>query len=520
MTEQLENTVSPLMHSAALTASVTARTITGLVVPYGEPGATSAGLVSIRAGAVRLPADLSRVKLLNFHSNEVGGVAESIGYAINAQDTPDGLVMTFKIGNTPQGDLALQAAAERVKDGLSVELRNVKVHGDEVVGADLTAVAHVPMPAYDRSRISSIAAQATYNHEHDDPNQENSMTTTAPEQTPEETPAEETPAEETPAEQTPEEQPAEAGELTAGAHMPATMTGTAPRRRRKQLELADVFASISELNRFGSSPELTAALADIGYSSSPWAQQPDYVGELWSGVDYKRKFVPLLVGRKLTSLKAKGWRWVTPPEMADYAGDKAAIPSNAVELEEVLATAQRLAGGHDIDRAYWDFGDTEFVESYYRKQAESYAKKSDARAGAFIAASASGATAAADFLSAIVTAVDEVEDETDGDASYVIVNKTDFRTELLGITNNDVPAFLKELLNIEPGQFVRAPSTIVPQGTVIAGVKQAGAFYELGETPIRVQAVNVANGGNDLGVFGYTASILEHETGIRKVTFA
>jgi hypothetical protein len=43
---------------ALLTASVGERLLRYLVLPYGEQGRTSAGLLTINAGAVTLPADV------------------------------------------------------------------------------------------------------------------------------------------------------------------------------------------------------------------------------------------------------------------------------------------------------------------------------------------------------------------------------------------------------------------------------------------------------------------------------
>ena len=78
---------------AQLAADLTARTMTGVVVPYGQPGNTSAGRLTVRAGAVRVPDNLRTVKLLRDHDR-----SRPVGYATAATDTVDGLVMSFRIG--------------------------------------------------------------------------------------------------------------------------------------------------------------------------------------------------------------------------------------------------------------------------------------------------------------------------------------------------------------------------------------------------------------------------------------
>lgn len=306
--------------------------------------------------------------------------------------------------------------------------------------------------------------------------------------------------------------------VTASATVPAFTAANSSRRNAGE-SLERLFAAVAAHNSGHMSPELTAALQDIVYNASPFATQPDYVGELWSGVQYVRKFVPLLNQRPLRSLKTKGWFWDTPPEVADYAGDKAAIPSNATVLDDLEVTATRLAGGHDIDRAYYDFGDTEFIQSYYRKLAESYARKSDAKALADIiaAAGAASATVGTDLLDAVAIGVDEIDDATGATATFAIVNNTD-RRGLLTIGANDVPAYLSDILHIDPRNFVA--SSTVPAGSVVVGTKAAMDHLELPGSPIRVSAVNIPNGGNDEAVFGYRATMVQDAGGLALVTFA
>ena len=120
-----------------------ARTLAGIAVPYGQVGATSAGRLTIDAGAIRVPDDLRRVKLFREH-----GRTTPVGYALTSTDSPDRLEMTFTVGRTPDGDTALLEASEGIRDALSVELDNVKIEGGHVTGADLVAVAQVAVPAF------------------------------------------------------------------------------------------------------------------------------------------------------------------------------------------------------------------------------------------------------------------------------------------------------------------------------------------------------------------------------------
>src|SRR4029077_11587115 len=92
-------------------ADTDARTLAGVAIPYGEAGSTSAGRLTIDAGAIRVPDQLRRIKLFREH-----GRTTPVGYATTATDSPDTLDMTFAVGRTPDGDTALLEATEGIRD--------------------------------------------------------------------------------------------------------------------------------------------------------------------------------------------------------------------------------------------------------------------------------------------------------------------------------------------------------------------------------------------------------------------
>lgn len=295
----------------------------------------------------------------------------------------------------------------------------------------------------------------------------------------------------------------------------AAPTGTAGR------SITEVSAALARVFAHTSRPELEAALSDITNTAVyETVGQDSYVGKLWEAKQYNRRFVDLLRPGTLTSWRIKGWKWGVKPVVADYAGDKAAISSNSPTVVPVEEEAARLAGGHDIDRKFRDFNDTEFLEAYFQAMTESYATKSDAKALAFILASAStpvgNATASGgDVLDAAILASSLLEDLTDGaQPDYFLANRTDVRA-LGGVTEQDRKAYL-ELFGVDFSKF--RTSSSVTAGSVIAGMKGAGTFYELGGSPIRVEAVDVANGGIDEALFGYWGTILHDANGIVKAT--
>lgn len=503
----------PAAELVAATTSQGARTLTGTAVPYGVPGNTSAGRIAVAAGAIALPENLARVKLVAEHLNP----PRPIGYATDADDTPEGLRMAFHVANTPDGDSALLEASEGVRDAFSVELADVTLASDgaTVTAARLTAVALVTVPAFESAIVTEIAASQ--------PKEEG--TPAMPENT-EATPAttEATEAPAVTAASAPTNPPAPAQAATPSP-VPATMPTDLGTARPARHQLEDFYAAQSRVLTGRSRPDLEAALADITYTGNEFTSRDDYSGELWSGLSYQRRYVGMLNPGRLTSYKGTGWRWVTKPAVADYAGDKTPVPSNQPTTEATEWTAARLAGAHDLDRKFIDFGDTEFIASYYRALTESYALQSDLKARAFILASATTSAtvlpAGSSILDAALVAKMELENAEDdgfaaGTPDYYLVNSTDYAS-LMGVKASDVSAFLSAL-GIDPSKFTA--TNAVPAGSVIAGVKAAGTFRELPGSPIRVETVDLANGGVDGGVFGYYATELHNAKGIVEVTIA
>lgn len=146
-----------------LEVDATARTITGLLVPFGVPGATSQGRLTYSAGSLRW-SEPRRVKLLVEHDQN-----RSCGYATELTETPEGLRGTFYVPPGQLGDTALAEAASGVRDGLSVgvELDDVTLQklrrstGQPVAASgQLRETSTVSVPAFDAARIENVAAAA------------------------------------------------------------------------------------------------------------------------------------------------------------------------------------------------------------------------------------------------------------------------------------------------------------------------------------------------------------------------
>ncbi|WP_147291500.1 hypothetical protein [Corynebacterium senegalense] len=243
---------------------------------------------------------------------------------------------------------------------------------------------------------------------------------------------------------------------------------------------------------------------------------PQWLGELWSNVTYQRRIVPLLSSAPLTGMKAKGYRWKDRPGVEKYAGDKAEIPSKPASVESVEMEAQRWAGGNDLDRAFWDFNETEILRAYWAAMAESYAKETDLDAAAWLIEQATTIeTPAPDLIRGIARAGLDVLNKTDQDATFALVNPLDIES-LLDFAELDAPKFMDAVPIANPNKWTT--SNAVTRGTAIVGTKSAATFYELTGSPLRVEAEHIAHGGRDAALFGYTAHLLNKPGGIAKIT--
>jgi hypothetical protein len=142
---------------------VEARTIFGLVIPWGATSSLNRGhRYTFASGSVELPADSSRVKMRVAHQR-----GTDVAYAMEFVDSPPGLRpglwARFKVARGPEGDRALQLAADKVWDGLSVGLReestfDYSLSPSPAVHAIIAEVSLTPDPSFTDSRVHSVTA--------------------------------------------------------------------------------------------------------------------------------------------------------------------------------------------------------------------------------------------------------------------------------------------------------------------------------------------------------------------------
>lgn len=497
-------TVTPQDQYPPLVAE-SARTITGLVLPWEQFGRTSNGALKFSAGAIRVPRDITRVKLLAGHSPS--GIP--VGHATSWESKPEGLHMTFKFGSSDDATRALQAASDHVIDAFSIEAYGIEAEGTTVKSSILSAVALVPMPAFANARVATVTASAPSpsddGDEEDDQTTETETETTTPPASPSDD------DEDTDNDQNEDDMH---NQLT-----PGTLPGTAPSTP------AETHASFNQVVDYltaaasgDSAAELHAELTDITDAGMTNRAAPQWLGELWNGVTYERRIIPLLTQAPLTSRKAIGYRWTKKPGVDKYKGDKTEIPSKPAAVEPVERDAQRWAGGNDLDRVFWDFNESEFLAAYWRAMAESYAYETDREAGKFLVDNAQAVDGTADnLIHAVARGSIAISQDLRSPASFVLLNPNDYES-ILQLTALYAPKYLDIIPATDPKNWVT--SEFVPAGSVILGAKPAVTHYELAGSPLRVEAEHIAKGGRDAALFGYTALMLNRPEGLRTVKFS
>ena len=516
-----------------LAADTGSRVLRYLLLPFGSEGRTNLGRLTASESSVTIPEDLSGLTVnLEHDESAVVGKFESV------TKTTDGLEAEIRVLATRAGDDALTEAAEGVRTGISVELDRPLIRAGRLIAGVLDGAAMCRTPAFPDARLlaSDVGDLPDDFPEYNLPAESSTESTdeitvngvtyvvkrtttsktevdaksgTAPSDEPE-----------TPAESEPDVN----ARLAATAAPIPTHGGTS---NAQTSSAGDMFRLLASAHREGGPARLTAALADIVPANVVAMEQPQFVGELWNGKAYQRRIVPLFNHASLTGLKVQGWRWVTKPVVAPYAGNKTAVPSNTVATEQVPITAERIAGAHDIDRKHRDFNDEEFWRAYYAAMTESYAQVSDTQVLADVVTAAQSITpgdvpaGVSPAMAAIVDGALAVLQGTRTLPTFAIV-AVDLYRDILLTREDDTLTYLNAALGLEDGtvqtfKVVPALGGELESGQVLVGARDAVTVHELGETPIRVEAENIAQGGIDAGVFGYYAVNVHDEDGLALV---
>lgn len=495
------------------------RTVRGLLVPWNELSRVSSTKnkpVKFPPGGVRVPRDVSIVGLNRQHDRY-----DPFGRAAVLDTAHErGLYAEFTIADTEEGDAWLADHGNLVR--LSPELRDIIRDADgETASATLTGAALVEAGAFASAGLFAVDEE--------------------PEPDPEPDPKDPEPDPASDPDPAPKPDPEEEEDDTMGAAT-ATEVMLAGYGASKPAELtkSGFFRMIDDVMGGRASAEARSfvaqnagagesgmfALSDIDYDGTGGVgakmSPAQWIGEVET-LSYVPVWTDLFPTEPLTSLTLGGWKWGTKPTGGTWTGNKDAIPSNTPTVTPVSDTATRWAGGHDIAREHRDFGTPGFFESYNAAMRESYEQWKDTTivrtevvAGAtdIEADNPSGLTIGAGWSALIDGAAQLV---ANGFVPTFAVVELSLWKAMMKVPSSDTLGYLEAALNLEAGSlsgFTFRPAAGLTAGHIIVGSRTAASVYQLPGSPVRAEALNIANGGIDVGLFGYAGLLIRNAAGI------
>lgn len=539
------------------------RTVKGLLLPFGElsrPNLSKTEPVMFSAASVSIPRDPSAVTLNDEHDR-----FNPIGRATALEVTDAGVVAEFTIFNTDEGDAYLENPTKRK---LSAELGSLMRAGAKAVRSRLTGAAVCTEGAFASAALFSLAPGVSAEFAEEVPSSDEYSapeSSSSSEYTTEFTDSEgvrwrrvEKSVRETtvtqisdsaPAdEDNPEDSKEETMTASAAGQTPAPLVSPNVAPPVRDVDLHAVFSAMANIKngvQVEDNESALFALADItttGAGALPAAGviQPAWVGKLWQGKEYVRKYLPLnnhtfgpidLGGRA-------GFRLDQGTALVQErtTGEKKELPTGSASTSRRESTRKSFGYAADV-AAEWSYlsGGAEVLESFWKGVANSYAKVTDlvGLASMFRVASRdtgaalsrmiapgslpAGTPANSAYYPGIVQLIQAIEaiSDADDDPSWAVVNPVLWQ-QLIFTPKDLLPEFISLAVGVGTGEanadgkitVRKAPQsafigTKATDPQVIAGAKNAIEFKELGTTPIQIEALNVAKFGVDRATVGF-----------------
>jgi hypothetical protein len=550
------------------------REIEGLLLPFGElsrPNLSGTEPVMFSASAVALPRDPSIVTLNDEHDrfNPLGrGVAFTL--------TDAGVVGRFAVANTDEGDAFLASYSDGTgKRKLSAELGSLVRNGANAVRSRLTGAAVCADGAFESAALFSLAPGTTAefttdvpaSDEYSSPDRDNSSRTVSEftdsegkrwrrieeyssKSYVEEIADAETPAEETPTSSEEETMTAAAATSAQTPAAPALFSGApTPAPEPADVDMNAFFSAFHAMKNARSADTETAlmALADIttGGSLANGVTPKAWVGRLWQGKRYQRKFIDLAthVYGAIDINGREGYRLNDTDGLVKKrtTGEKTELPTGSATSNKRSSTRDSYGYAADIAQE-WNYltGGADVLQQFWQGVADSYAKVTDIdardtlirvamnRDGAALSARVApaslpaGTPANSAYYPGVVQLIQAIEaiSDADDDPAWAIVNPV-LWSQLIYTPRELLPEFVSLSVTAGSGEanvdgkvvVKKAPQSAFP-GTnaanpqVAAGSKAAVEFKELGETPIQIDAVEVAKFGLDRSIVGFVETFI------------
>jgi hypothetical protein len=505
-----------------LASDIGNRILSYLLLPFGEPGNTSAGTVTASAGTITIPEDPSTLVANDEHEYRA-----PLGRFVSVTEEANGIKASVKVAATRAGDDLLTLAAEGLKTGISVEIADPVIRAGKLLAGKLSGAGFVVRPAFPSAQLTASDVGELDGEPAEDP------------EDPEENPADPAPAEQEESVLTEEEkaaaiQAAEQAKLEASAPAPAAhknllahladlagKTRTASTTVREGgVSVDDLTAAVFNMDAV-TNPDLKAAAFDVITQTDMFDQTstPQYVDELWKGRHRPQIYVPLVNPQTLTSMVVEGWKIVKKPVWGDWdpaftgtppAEQMTDIPTNEVTFDKDSWTAKRLARGNRFDRIHVDFPNPAAMAVFLREEAQALSDLLDEKTKDFIVATAKTVTAngadKADPWAKLVFGIANVLEYST--PTYAIIGN-DLWRQMQNTSDIDRRAWIETRLGLEDGTlqgFKLQPARLSDtemNTKIVVGAKPAIDLHTPPGAPIRVDAQELQKGAIDKAAFAY-----------------
>lgn len=495
-------------------ADVANRTITGMVVPFGVSGNTSAGAVVFEFGSFQ------QFKAEEIILNKEHSRTDPLGRGIagSEQITPAGISMSFKIAGTNAGTDALIEAAEGLRPAFSIEASADEYTIDKgvmrVSAATLQQVAHVTNPAFKSALITDVAAS----EEESD----------APETS--EAAAEENPEGTTMENETPE---VEAAEVEAA---PAVIQAAAPIRTAPRSPIVDGTSYLEH--------SIKAAMGND--DSRQYVRAADESTTTNTGLTlapHLQEFISTSIGGRpsidaisRSALPASGMSFTIPkltqaPSVDEVAeeGDPFGTPMTSSFL---TVDVSKYAGASRISWELIDRSSPEFLNELLREMNLAYAKATDLAVNAALLSGGTDATAVAgtaDGLQQFISRESAAAYAGSGNFARNLIANTTNWSAIMGYQDGaDRPLYNAAAPQNTPGfsdgtslvgnvlgtnLFVDPHMGAGGDEGMILLAPEAATWYESATRQIRVDVIG--SGQIEVCVYGYGAIAVKKPLGVR-----
>lgn len=460
-------TTSILCTGTLTAADATARTLTYRLLPFGAPGQTSIGTITASRDSVTVPEDVSTLEL-----NEEHDFTRPLGRFTSVEADDNGLNATISIVPTRSGDDALVLAREGLRTGISVELADAEVADGQLVTSRLTGAALVVRPAFADARLATASATPD--------TKDKTMT---------------------------------AGSLPS---QPAPIHASEPART----DLGRITFQALADNAPG---KVSAALTDLKTSDDKgkvYLKDQD-LGELFEARKTERPVINSIGVKPLNSLVLTGKRKQRTFAVADWAGNKAEMPSGKFTTSQETWKASAKAVAVDVALELVEFGSADVMADLWEQAIESYITQTEGELVAQMLAAATAAPAV-DNVIAGVSAAAQAFARMGARMSSIAV-APDVYGWLLTLPTADAPWWFggQARMDLAAASFDGAGigfavSDELPAGTVMIYDRRAVDYRE--SRDIRLSAVNVAQGGYDLAFAKFRAAYITDPAAVVKFT--